>query len=95
MVGTKKNTQSVKHDWLAKIQQFHFETRALQLSEINHPRWGLAVPFYVYTHDHVPITLYPNHVKTVENRGFYEVYDCANSDKDTYRFCTLNLEGSM
>ena len=50
IVGTKKNIRSVKPDWIAKIQQFHFKTRALLVSEINHPRWVLTVPFYVYTH---------------------------------------------
>lgn len=65
------------------------------MSEINDPQWGITVPFYIYTHDQVSISLCLNHVKTVENKGVDEVFDFANSEKDARLFCTLNLAGPM
>ena len=45
----------------------------------------------MFTHDQVQIDPYPGHVRAVENKEVSEVYDCANTNKNDYRFCTINL----
>ena len=58
MIGTKKNIPSVKPGWLEQ-------------SKINHPKcWGcFTEPYYVYSHDQIPIVLCPSHIKTIENKS--------------------------
>ena len=95
MIGTKKNLNAVKPDWLTTFESFYFKTHALQSSQVNHLRWGFTEPFFVCTLDQIPIALCPSHVTTVEHKGVTDVYDCANTNKDVYRFCNLNLAGHM
>ena len=91
MIGTNKNIPSVKPSWLRQIKVFHFETRALQLSQINDLKFSFTEPYYVFTRDQVTSALCPSHVKTIENKGVEEVFDCANSDKDSIASVQLTL----
>lgn len=56
---------------------------------------GFTKPFYIFTHDQVLIALCPSHDTTVENKEIAEVYNCANTDKDSYRFFALNRTGPI
>ena len=49
----------------------------------------------MYSHDQVPIFPVPKPYQKTENKSVAEVYDCANSNKGAYQFCTLNLAGPM
>ena len=82
-------------DWKKLISDYHMATRAFQLSEINDETWGYTGPECVYTHDQVPIALCSSHATTVNEKGQDEIYDCAGSDTDMKRFCTLNLCAPM
>jgi hypothetical protein len=80
---------------MENIANFHISTRALQLSSIRHPIYGFTSPFYVFSHDQVPIELDNNHAKTVHDTGDACVYDGFGKETDVKRFCTLNLFGAM
>ena len=84
----------MKNDWLKEAENFHLKTRAFKLFEINYTKWDFTEPYCVCSYDQVPIALFPSHVKTIEE-GVEQVCDCAITDKDTCRFCTLHLAAPM
>ena len=55
---------------------------------------GLTSPYYVISHDQVPLKIADSNGVTVHTTGCDEVYDAIGKDADI-TFCTLNLYGSM
>lgn len=86
---------ATSEEMMTSIADFHIRTRVLQLSRIRDPHFGFTSPFYVYSHDQVPLELANSRAKTVHDKGDYHVYDAVGKDNDAKRFCTLNLFGAM
>ena len=94
-LGKKMNKKGATTGMIDTTLDFHVNMRALQLSEINDPVYGLTSPYNLFTHDQVPIELCPKRQSTVDTRGVVEVYDATAKKTDDKRFCTLNLFGPM
>ena len=77
------------------IEEYHLETRCLQLSGTKDPVYGFTSPFYVFSHDQVPLELADSNGHTVHTTGDFGVYDAIGKDSDIKRVCTLNLFGAM
>ena len=69
MIGVKVSIPAVKNDWSKEVENFYLKARDFQLSEINHSKWDFTEPYYVYSHDQVPIALFPSHVKNHRKQG--------------------------
>ena len=87
-----KGTEKEKMD---NVEGFHLRTRCLQLSASTDPTYGLTSPYYVFSHDQVPLELADTNGLTVHMTGDVCVYDAIGKDSDVKRFCTLNLFGAM
>ena len=94
-IGKKINRKGTLPERLEKAHEFHVRMRTRQLSEINDPVFGWTSPFYLMTHDQVPIELCDSNGSTIDDKGAIEIYDAVGKDSDAKRFCTLNLYGSM
>ena len=94
-IGKKINRKGTLPERLEKAYEFHIRMRTKQLSEINDPIFGWTSPFYIMTHDQVPIELCDKNGSTIEDKGVIEIYDAVGKDSDAKRFCTLNLYGTM
>ena len=57
------------------IEEYHLETRCLQLSGTKDPVYGFTSPFYVFSHDQVPLELADSNGHTVHTTGDFDVYD--------------------
>ena len=90
-VTNRRNWNAEKGHATDLVRDFHIDTRAFQLQEINDDVYGLTHPTNVYNLDQVPIVLLPSSTTTVEARGAKEVYDGIGKGCDMKRFCTLNL----
>lgn len=87
-----KGTSEIK---MNDIANFHISMRALQLSSTRDPTFGFTSPYYVFSHDQVPIELADGKGKSVHDTGDDMVYDGFGKETDVKRFCTLNLFGAM
>ena len=94
-IGKRVNMKGTEIERMDTIETFHLQIRALQLSGTKHPVYGFTSPYYVISHDQVPLELAVSNSKTVHDTGCDCVYDAVGKDSDTKRFCTLNLFGAM
>ena len=68
-LSTKMNKKEVSEPMLAQMEQYHLSMRMKQLSAINDPEYGLTSPYYVISHDQVPLELAANVEKTIDTEG--------------------------
>jgi hypothetical protein len=57
------------------IYDYHTKCRSHQVSATNDQEFGLTTPYYIYSHDKVPIELANKRQKTFERRGVGKVYN--------------------
>ena len=61
-IGKKFNAQGTKEEKMCCAAEFHIQMRVLQLSFIRDPIYGYTSPFFVFSHDQVPLgSLLPHH----------------------------------
>ena len=94
-IGKRMNKKGTLPQRMEAVTAYHLRLRALQLSQINDPTYGVTSKYNVFTHDQVPIELCDCNDSTIDTTGAVEVYDAIGKDLDTKRFCTLNLYGAM
>ena len=69
-LSTKMNTKkAVTESMLASIEQYHLSMRMKQLSAINDPLYGFTSPYYVISHDQVPLELAASGENTIDSTG--------------------------
>ena len=68
-LSTKMNKKAVTEPMLASIEQYHLSMRMKQLSAIKDPVYGFTSPYYVYSHDQVPLELAACGESTIDTEG--------------------------
>ena len=80
---------------MTSIEEYHLQTSCLQLSGNKDPVYCLISPYYVISHDQVPLELADSNGFTVHTTGCLYMYDAIRNDSDVKRFCTLNMFGAI
>ena len=65
-LGTNMNKKAATEPMMAQMEQYHLSMRMKQLSEINDPEYGLTSPYYVISHNQVPLELAANVENTID-----------------------------
>ena len=99
-LSTKMNKKGKTPEMMATVKDYHMECRSFQLSDTpqlcnRDPTYGFTSPYYVFSHDQVPIPLASSNEMTIETIGEDEVYDSVVASSDEKRFATLNLTVPM
>ena len=68
-LSTRMNKKAVSESMLAEIEKYHLNMRMKQLSAINDPVYGFTSPYYVYSHDQVPLELAASREDTIDTTG--------------------------
>ena len=68
-LSTKMNKPAVTESMLSAIEQYHLKLRMKQLETINDPVYGCTSPYYVFSHDQVPLELAASTETTIDTEG--------------------------
>ena len=75
-LSTKMNKKAVTEPMLATIEQYHLMMRMKQLSAMNDPDYGFTSPYYVLSHDQVPLELAADGESTIDSTGVRLCVSC-------------------
>ena len=79
---------------MALIKEYHLDMRVFQLSEVNNPKYGFASLETIYSHDLVPLDLYPSYLQTLDGTRAIEILNATSKSNALKRFCLLNFDRS-